>query len=281
MPAISLVVCVYRQHDLLERLLRESRNCYDDLVVVHDGPDMDGVKAVGEAVGGRFFEHPRIGSLEGQSPFAWEKARHDWILRLDADEIPSVEMKAWLQEFREAPEPPAYISGYTCLWPLWNGKRAVTRNWPDGRIFLFHKQRVRFIGMVEVTPIPDQRFEPLKLVLRHEPLRKSYGVRNIFIRRQAYHWREVISQSLMGPPTALPCWRWTSEAWPAEWEYVRRHPVRHSLRCLFWYPLCQVKDMLRAGEMPRLSACLNPGLHHFMLGLRVRSEIRRRRKQRT
>jgi len=39
MPAISLVVCVYRQRDLLERLLQESTGCYDELLVVHDGPE--------------------------------------------------------------------------------------------------------------------------------------------------------------------------------------------------------------------------------------------------
>jgi glycosyltransferase involved in cell wall biosynthesis len=279
MPAVSLVVCVFNERDLLKRLLREAEGCCDDLVVVHDGPDTHDVRSVVEAGGGRFIENARRGSLEGQSPFAWAQAKHDWILRLDADEIPSVEMKSWLRQFREAPEPLADISGYTCIWPLWNGKKAVTRNWPDGRLFLLHKQRVRFIGIVEASPVSDRRFEPLKLVLRHEPNRKSYGVRNILIRRQAYHWREVISQNLMGPPTALPCWRWNSADWPASWEYLRRHPVRHSLRSLFWYPLCQLKDMLRAGEMPRLSACLNPGLHHFMLGLRVQSEIRRRRRQ--
>jgi hypothetical protein len=279
MPAISLVVCVCRQRDLLERLLKESDGCYDELVVVHDGPDTDAVKAVVEAAAGRFFERPGRNQQEPHWPFAWEQARHDWILRLDADEYPGKELKQWLQNFRQSAEPEPGVSGFTCLWPLWNGRKAVTRNWPDGRPFLFHKQRVRFIGMVEASPVPDQRFEPLKLVLRHEPLRKSYGIRNIVLRQQAYHWRAVISQSLMGPPTALPCWRWDSVDWPASWEYVRRHPLRHGLWCLFWYPLCQLKNMLRAGEMPRLSACLNPGLHHFMLGLRVRSEIRRRQRQ--
>ena len=34
MPALSLVVCVYQQRDLLARLIHESQGCYDDLVVV-------------------------------------------------------------------------------------------------------------------------------------------------------------------------------------------------------------------------------------------------------
>jgi hypothetical protein len=39
MPKISLVVCLYKERDLLERLLRNAEGCYDDLVVVHDGPE--------------------------------------------------------------------------------------------------------------------------------------------------------------------------------------------------------------------------------------------------
>ena len=37
MPKISLVVCLHREKDLLERLLQHTQDCYDDLVVVHDG----------------------------------------------------------------------------------------------------------------------------------------------------------------------------------------------------------------------------------------------------
>ena len=41
MPKICLVVCLYKERDLLERLLQHAEGCYDDLVVVHDGPEDD------------------------------------------------------------------------------------------------------------------------------------------------------------------------------------------------------------------------------------------------
>ncbi len=148
----------------------------------------------------------------------WGQAKHDWILRLDADEFPGAEMKQWLHTFRHAPEPPPEISGYTCIWPLWNGSREVTKKWPPGRIFLFHRQRVRFFGMVEQMPVPDGIYQPLDFILRHQPERKSYGLHNILVREQAYLWRERIANSLLGKPTDLPCWRWESEEWPLGWE---------------------------------------------------------------
>src|SRR5215468_5888457 len=99
-----------------------------------------------------FFEQPRRFQQEPHWPFAWEQAHHDWILRWDADEFPSEDMRHWLSTFRTQPEPSANISGYTCIWPLWDGQRARTKRWPR-RIYLIHRQRVRFFGLVHQAPI--------------------------------------------------------------------------------------------------------------------------------
>src|ERR1700687_1133596 len=162
MPAISLVVCVSKERELLERLLDKSFGFYDDLVVVHDGPGVNNSTAsppvdapakemaldygalapdapppayyktlplpahsgsIYELVtqhAGRYFEGPRCFQQEPHWPFSWWQAKHDWILRLDADEFPSEGLKAWLRQFRDSPDPDNNISGYTCLWPLWN-----------------------------------------------------------------------------------------------------------------------------------------------------------------
>jgi hypothetical protein len=265
MPAISLVVCLYQQRELLERLLRESVGCYDDLVVVHDGPDMTNVRAVVETAGGRFFEHPRVGSLEAQSPFTWAQAKHDWILRLDADEFPDAEMKAWLQEFRRAPEAPAGISGYTCIWPMWDGFKMVSKKWPAGRLFFFKKQRVRFFGLIEQVPIPDGQYAALEFILHHQPGRKSYGLYNVLVRKQAYHWRECIARSLLGKPTDLPCWRWIDEAWPIQWEQIRRRPLWTALKRLVKGTGAGLLDQwARERKLFPLAALANP-VHHALI----------------
>lgn len=308
MRPISLVVCLYRERDLLARLLRETAGLYDDLVVVHDGPeepeseqspsvaasrmnaiDFSQIEAsapphpayrqpnlppragsIHELVlnhGGRFFEGPRCFQQEPHWPFAWSQARHDWILRLDADELPSTDMKAWLEDFRAAQEPPVEVSGYTCIWPLWDGARAVTRCWPLGRIFFIHRQRVRFFGMVEHVPIPDDRYEPLPVVLRHEPMRRSYGLRNILIRRQGYAWRRVIAQSLLGSPLDLPRWRCQSAAWPEFWGRLRARPIRYGLYSLLRGTAVTIRDQWRAERIIKPFMAVACPLHHFLIGL--------------
>ena len=267
MPPVSLVVCVYQERELLQRLLQESAGCYDDLVVAHDGPDTMGVRKVIEDCGGHFFEGPRAYQQEPHWPNLWRQAAHDWILRLDVDEYPSQEMREWLQAFRQAPEPGTNVSGFTCIWPLWNGRMAVTQRWPGGRIFLFNKQRVRFFGMAETVPIPDSHYHPLKLVLQHEPRRSSYGIHNILFRKQAYHWRMVIAQSLLGPPTELPCWRWSAGDWPPIWEDIRRKPLRTAFRRLVLDPVRQARAMWQAEQRIIPTALLGTGAHQFMMAV--------------
>lgn len=277
MPEVSLAVCIYRERDHLQRLLTHARGCYADLIVVHDGPDDTDIRAVVEAHGGRFFEQPRRFQQEPHWPLLWQEAAHDWVLRWDADEYPSDDLRRWLQTFRAAPEPPADISGYTCIWPLWDGRRARTTRWPR-RVMLIHRERVRYFGMADQEPIADGRFEPLDLVLHHQPERKSYGIRYTVARPKVRRWHAEIARSLLGKPTDLPCWRWTDPAWPRKWEEVRRRPLLTGLKRLVLSPIGNAREMIQHGELPRPSLLTTFPLQHLMTCLayhRLRAVQRR------
>jgi hypothetical protein len=276
MPGISLVVCLHGERTLFERLLSRSVGCFDDLVAVHDGPDTAGLRAVVEGAGGQFFEEPRRCQQEPHWPMAWARAKHDWILRLDADEFPSNDLCEWLRRFREAPDPPE-LSGYTCIWPLWSGVRTVSRRWPAGRSFLFHRQRVRFFGMAEQVPVADGTFSALSLVLHHQPLRKSFGIANVLFRRQAFQWRRVIAKSLLGRPTDLACWRWESPEWPPVWEAIRRRPIRTGLFRLLVTPLFAFRIQWREEGRIFPGAALNGSINHFLICLKYWSLRRQHR----
>ena len=275
MPALSLTIAIYREPDLLRRLLREAEGCYDELIVVHDGPDELNVRSIVESAGGRFFERPRVFQPEPHIPFAIAEAKNDWIMRLDADELPSEKMKEWLKEFRRAPEPPADLSGYTFIWPLWNGKKTISKKWPDGRIFVFNRKSVRAIGMVEAGYIPDGRLEPTGLVLLHQPRRKSYGFHNVLIRKSAYHWREKIAEALLGKPTELPCWRWTDPNWPVDWEQIRAHPLKTAFRRLVMMTFRGLRSQWRVDRRFYVEAALNGPIHHALICLKY-WQLRRR-----
>ena len=267
MPKLSLVICVNQQRELLDRLLRNTAKDCDDILIIHDGPDESGIGELAQSYQARFLEAPRRHTQEPHWPAAWAAAQHDWILRLDADEVPSEELRGWLRNFRASAEPDDSISGYTCIWPLWDGHRMITKHWPAGRLFLLHKQRVQFFGMAEQTPVADSRFEPVGKVLEHRPGRKSYGLSNLLLRRQAYRWRELIAQSLLGRPTDLPTWRWTQPDWPVVWEEIRRRPIRTAFVRLFVWPLRSLRDFWRHEHKLLPLAAVSGGLHHCLIAL--------------
>jgi hypothetical protein len=267
MPSVTLVVCVHRQRDLLERLIRESAGCYDVLIVLHDIPDIQNVREVTLAAGGRFFEREPIFLQEPHWPFAWGEAKHDWILRLDTDEFPSPELKKWLQEFRRAPEPASEISGYFCIWPMWDGQRAISKKWPANRLFLFHKQRVRFFGMCEQSPVPDGQCKALDLVLCHQPKRKSYGIYNTVFRRQSQLGAKYIAHCLLGKPTDLVCWRWSNPQWPVQWEQIRRHPILTAANRLLMETLRGIRDQWRKERKIYPFIALNGPIYHALFAL--------------
>ncbi len=268
MPAVSLVVCLREQRSLLKRLIVRSRDCYDDLVVVHDGPDVENIKELVCGAGGRFFERSSMRRQEPHWPYAWSQATSDWILRLDADEYPSDELKRWLSSFRAAPEPDAQIAGYTCHWPAWDGRRAICERWPSGRLFLFRKTSVRYFGMPEQSPITEGIVETVNASLRHEPPnRKSHGVRNVILRKQTYRWRSQIAQSLLGKPTDLACWRWDNEAWPEHWERVRSRPFSTAVLSFTLWLFRTLRDQWRAERRLFLTAAVGGPLNHALLCL--------------
>lgn len=279
MPKLSLVVCLYRERDLLARLLDHAADCFDDLVVVHDGPDDTDVRSLVEGRGGRFFERPRFFQTESHWAFAWAQARHDWILRWDADEFPSEALKVWLKAFEALAVPPEDVAGFTCIWPLWDGQRARTKRWPR-RVFMVHRQRVRHIGIAHQPPIADGRYVPLDLILHHQPKRKSYGIGYTLARPKVRRWQDEIGRALLGKPTDLPCWRWDRPDWPKKWEQIRRRPLWTGLSRLVLSPFWNARDMIRSGEFPWPSYLAFFPLQHLMTCVSyIRARRERRRQQ--
>ncbi|MFI5315957.1 MAG: glycosyltransferase family 2 protein, partial [Myxococcota bacterium] len=82
-PPISGVVICLNEADRIGRCLESLAFC-DEIVVVDSG-STDGTREVARGYTERLIEQPFLGYVK-QKNFALERATHDWVVCLDADE---------------------------------------------------------------------------------------------------------------------------------------------------------------------------------------------------
>jgi glycosyltransferase involved in cell wall biosynthesis len=121
----------------------ESLRCCDEIVLVDSG-SVDRTVELATRLGARVVESPWHGYAT-QKNYAAEKATHDWILSLDADEAlsESLEAEIWTLK-KKGPACDAYtvprLAQYLGRWILHSGW------YPDRKIRLYHRGKAKWVG---------------------------------------------------------------------------------------------------------------------------------------
>jgi glycosyltransferase involved in cell wall biosynthesis len=119
-----------------------SLSCCDEVVVVDSG-STDKTREIAEQCGARVFVREWDGYSK-QKNFAAEKATHDWILSLDADERLSIELaneiKLWTPAENETARSMPRRAFYLGSWIGHSGW------YPDRKMRLYDRRRTRWVG---------------------------------------------------------------------------------------------------------------------------------------
>jgi glycosyltransferase involved in cell wall biosynthesis len=118
----------------------ESVNWADEILVVDSG-STDATRDLAVQSGARVITNPWPGFAK-QKQFAADKAQHDWILSLDADERVSPALKASIDEVRELDEA-KLVDGYRIARrAFYMGRWIRGGGWyPDYQLRLFNRKR--------------------------------------------------------------------------------------------------------------------------------------------
>jgi glycosyltransferase involved in cell wall biosynthesis len=143
----------------------ESLRCCDEIVVVDSG-SVDRTVELASNLGARILESPWHGYAT-QKNHAAEKAAHDWILSLDADEAlsESLEGEIWTLK-KKGPICDAYtvprLAQYLGRWILHSGW------YPDRKIRLYNRAKAKWVGdFVHESVSVDGRVGHLESNLLH------------------------------------------------------------------------------------------------------------------
>lgn len=93
-PKISVVINTYNAEKHLEKVFQSVRD-FDEILVC-DMHSNDATIEIAEQHGCRVIFHRKESVVEPARNFAIQSATHDWVLIVDADEIVSNELRAWL-----------------------------------------------------------------------------------------------------------------------------------------------------------------------------------------
>ncbi len=139
---ISATIITFNEERNLPRAL-ESLRCADEILVVDSG-STDRTIEIAQNLGARVIESPWPGYAK-QKNLAAERAAHDWILSIDADESLSEALEAEMWHLKKNG---AAFDAYTMpRLAQYLGRWIRHSGWyPDRKVRLYHRAKAHWVG---------------------------------------------------------------------------------------------------------------------------------------
>ncbi|HXP28927.1 MAG TPA: glycosyltransferase [Solirubrobacteraceae bacterium] len=266
--SVSACLVVRNEEAVIERCLRSLDGVVEEIVLVHDGECDDRTVEIARAHGCRVFTRPLVGHAEASTVFAFEQARGEWILSLDADEYLSAPLASGLRELAADDR----VNGYELLWRMWDGERYITEQGPF-KLALFRRAKVHLLGMIHGVEVVDPPICRVQLQLEHRPQYNNFALRTVLTKWR--RWARINAREFTTPLSELPRFNWQgSTDWPPRRQLLNR---LSPLLFLPYVPVVLLVNLWRErtvygiGENLRMS--LYQGLYAGMVQFYVAKEI--------
>lgn len=143
---LSVVIITLNEEDRLRKALESCSDIADEIVVV-DSFSTDRTVEIASEFGCEIFKN-KFQDYGTQKNLALDKARHEWILNLDADERVSPRLQTEIKKLKQKADPA--VDGF-----LINRKTNYLGRWirhsgwyPDRKLRLFKKEKSRWLGRI-------------------------------------------------------------------------------------------------------------------------------------
>lgn len=205
---ISACLVVRNEGAVIGRCLDTVVPVADETILVHDGPCEDETLEIAGELGCRVFVRPHVGNPEYHTVFAYEQARGEWLLTLDADEFLSPELATVIPDLVRDP---AY-SGWEFRWPMWDGERYFTRRGPY-KLSLFKRAETSLVGHLQSSEQVRGRIGRREETLHHQPLYNNFTLRSAATKWR--RWCRIQAHELVEPFADLPKFNYQGpDRWP-------------------------------------------------------------------
>ncbi|OGZ67604.1 MAG: hypothetical protein A3D35_02440 [Candidatus Staskawiczbacteria bacterium RIFCSPHIGHO2_02_FULL_34_9] len=182
---ISAFVAAYHEDKLIERCLKSLQGVVDEIIVIHDGLCQDKTLEIARKYTDLIFEMPENkGVGDSHNIFAFNQCSFNWVLVIDADEYLSEELRTNISELVKNNN----VSAYSFIWPMWDGQKYISKNWPYKKI-LFQKKDVGLIDKFHHGIIVKGLTKEVPFIIHHQPLYNNYS-KEVFDKK-AIRWSRL------------------------------------------------------------------------------------------
>lgn len=207
MIRLSATIITFDEEDRIAETIASLGFC-DEVVVVDSGSG-DGTVEIAGAAGARVLERPWAGYSD-QKNFAASRAAHDWILSIDADERPGIDLANEIRRWRRRGDTSSAAAYSMPRRVSYLGRWIRHSGWyPDRKVRLYDRTRASWKGdYVHETLSVDGPVGRLKGDLYHFPYRSLEEQRRAIDRYTALAAAELRDRgrrfnpfrALLGPP---------------------------------------------------------------------------------
>ncbi len=167
MEKLSVVIITYNEERNIERCIKSVQSIADEIVVL-DSFSTDKTKEICETHGVLFSAHKFDGHIQ-QKNRALTLAKNEWVLSLDADEVPDEKLLQSIKDALENPTSEAYsfnrLTNYLGKWVRHSGW------YPDRKLRLLKKSIGHWAG---INP--------------HDKIELEQGARSILLEGDLLHY---------------------------------------------------------------------------------------------
>jgi len=166
-PITAIIITRNEENRIAEAIA--SLACCDEVLVI-DAESTDRTREIATACGARVMARPWQG-FANQKNFGAEQARHDWILSVDADERPSIELANEIMAWKQ--RPPDSAARTMPRRAMYLGAWIRHSGWyPDRKTRLFDRRVARWHGDgVHESMVVGGTVAPFQGDLLHFPYR--------------------------------------------------------------------------------------------------------------
>lgn len=206
---ITACLVIYNAEKFIERCLESVNNIVDEIVIVMDGQSQDQTYEICKKYTDNIFIQNHIGMSDPHLVFALKKARGDWLLKIDADEFLSAELKRNIKKLVLDKQ----IDGYKFLCRLYDGQKYITKNKPY-KLALFRKNKIGYLG------IPHGKFKvrgkiiDKNFLLEHRPDYNKWTMK--MFKTKQIPWAKIHARWLLKDFNDLPRFQIDDREW--DWQ---------------------------------------------------------------